>query len=154
MTTSDLVGAICSFKFSFMGNLKLTAMACIAAITITSCSQKMRFAKSLVVPGAEGTVKVKKDNNSNYNVHVNVLHLAHPKDLQQPKKTYVVWMKSKDNAIKNIGQIKTASGFWSKTLKASLSTTTSFAPASFFITAEDIGEISTPGTFTVLTTEK
>jgi hypothetical protein len=119
---------------------------------LSACSRKMNFTRSVVVPTAEGDVKIKKDRNNNYEIHVFVLHLAQPDKLQPPKNTYVVWMETREDGIKNIGQLKSSSGFLSKTLKASLSAVSSFKPRRIFITAEEAADIQHPGLQTVLTT--
>lgn len=67
------------------------------------------------------------------------------------KETYVAWMQTEHNGIKNIGQLKSSSGLFSKTLKSSLQTTTAFAPVRFFITAEDNGDTQNPGMQLVMT---
>ena len=127
----------------------VSALVCL----LSACSKKMNFTRSVVMPTAEGGVKIKKDRNNNYAINVSVLHLAQPGKLQPPKQTYVVWMETKEDGIKNIGQLKSSSGFLSKTLKASLSAITSFKPRRFFVTAEEAGDIQHPGLQTVLTTE-
>jgi hypothetical protein len=131
----------------------VTFISMMAVLTLfTSCSKKLSFAKSVVVPAAEGTVKVKKDKNENYNIQVKVKNLAEPKRLQPPKDTYIVWMETKNNEVKNLGKLKSESGFFTSGLKASLETVTSFKPHSFFITAEDAGNVTYPGNFVVLRT--
>lgn len=122
-------------------------------IIITGCSRKLYFKQSTVVPAAEGSVKIKKDRNDNYNIDVSVVRLANPERLHPPKKTYVVWMETKDNGIKNIGKINSSTSLFSKTLKASLNTITSFHPKKFFITAEEDGAIQHPGSQVVLSTK-
>lgn len=117
------------------------------------CSKKIYFAKSRVVPAAEGKVKIKKDRNKNYDINISILRLADPERLQPPKKAYVVWMETKENGIKNIGMINSTSGFFSKRLRASLSTKTAFKPIHFFITAEENGAVQYPGSQLVLTTD-
>ena len=54
-----------------------------------SCSKKIAFQSSSVVPAAEGTVKVTKDNNSNYVIRLELSNLAEPEKLQPSKQTYV-----------------------------------------------------------------
>ena len=105
-----------------------------------------------MVPAAEGSVKVKKDGNSNYKIDLNVMRLAEPNRLDPPREMYIVWMETEQNGRKNIGQLKTSSGFLSKTLKSSLNTVTSFKPTGFFITAEDDANIQYPGGQKVLST--
>jgi hypothetical protein len=66
---------------------------------------------------------------------------------------YVVWMETTDNRIRKIGQLKTSSGLFSKTLKSSLTTVSVVEPRRFFITAEKDGNIDSPGSTIVLTTK-
>ncbi len=140
-------------KYISIASARLLTLILIAAI-LHSCSQKMQFLQSTVVPAAEGKVKIKKDDNSNYSISLNLLNLAEPGRLQPPKKNYVVWIETGQNTFKNIGQLKSSSGFLSKALKASLNTVTSFQPKRIFITAEDDGDINYPYGQTVLTTKE
>lgn len=118
-----------------------------------SCGSKMYFTQSTVVPAAEGSVKIKKDNNRNYAIEVNTIHLAKPESLQPAKNTYVVWMETAQNETKSLGQLKSSSGLLSKTLKGSLKTVTSYNPVRIFITAEDDALALQPGWQTVLSTK-
>jgi hypothetical protein len=104
------------------------------------------------VPEAEGYVKVKKDKNSNYDIDVSIRNLADPKRLTPARKTYVVWMETNQNGTKNIGQLNSSSGMFSKALKASLTTVSTFKPERIFITAEDDPKIEYPGSQVVITT--
>lgn len=123
-----------------------------ATVVLPSCgTTKYNFSTSSVVPAAEGKVKVKKDGNSNYKISLDVMRLAEPQRLSPSKAMYIVWMETEQNGRKNIGQLKTSSGFLSKTLKSSLSTVTAFKPTGFFITAEDDANIQYPGAV-ILTT--
>lgn len=114
-----------------------------------SCSKKMNFQTSQVVPAAQGFVKTKMDKNNNYSIKLKVNHLAKPEKLTPPRKEYVVWMATEQNEIKNIGRLKSSLG----TLSGSLVTVTAFKPVSFFITAEDRSDISIPGSTIILKTE-
>ena len=127
--------------------------AVLILIYFSSCAKKISFQSSSVVPAARGDVKVKKDNNNNYNIQISVNNLAEPKRLQPSKTAYVVWMETDQNSVKNIGQIKSSKKLFSKALKASISTVTPHYPTKFFITAENNGDISYPEGETVLTTE-
>jgi hypothetical protein len=106
-----------------------------------------------VVPGAEGSVKVKKDNNQNYLIDLHVDHLAPSQSLTPPKKSYVAWMETKENGTKNIGQVNSSKGMFSKARKADLSTVSTFKPIRIYITAEENASIETPGSMVVLTTD-
>jgi len=125
----------------------------ILAIFTLSCSKKMIFNSSSIVPAASGSVKFKSDKNDNQSIEVKVIHLAPASKLLPPQKTYVVWMMTENNGTKNIGQLQSSGSLFSKTLKASLTTVTSFKPTSFFITAEDDGSVQYSSPFVVLTTQ-
>jgi hypothetical protein len=120
--------------------------------SMSSCAKKFAFATSQVVPAAEGKVKVKKGKNDNYNISLDVIRLAEPQRLQPSRSYYVVWMETEQNGTRNIGQLKSKSGFLSKTLKAELKTVTPFEPRQFFITAEDDAAIQYPNGQIVLRT--
>ncbi len=117
-----------------------------------SCARKIAFQASTIVPGAEGTVKMKKDNNSNYTIHVELSNLAEPSKLEPAMKTYVIWMETEQEPVKNIGQINSSSSFLSKRLKGSFETVSSIKPTRIFITAENDGTIQYPGTQILTTT--
>lgn len=122
-------------------------------LVLQSCgTTKYNFSTSPVVPAAEGTVQVKKDKNSNYNIELDVKRLADPKRLSPAKEMYIVWMETEQNGRKNIGQLRTSSGLFSSTLKSSLKTVSTFKPIGFFITAEDNATIQYPAGQTVLST--
>lgn len=104
---------------------------------VVSCSQKVPFLISSVVPSAQGYVKIKKDKNRNYVIDLNVIRLVEPARLTPPKQGYIVWMETANSGVKNIGQLRTSTGMMSKTLKSSLTTVTPFKPTGFFITGED-----------------
>ncbi len=134
-------------------SIYLLTTALLISFAFSSCARKMSFQTSSVVPAAEGTVKIKKDKNSNYNINLNVMRLARPDRLNPPKDLYVVWMNTDGNAAKNIGQIKTSSSLLSKTLKSSLETVSTTNPTGFFITAESDGNVQYPSGEVVLKTQ-
>jgi hypothetical protein len=119
---------------------------------LSSCARKMSFQNSSVVPAAEGSVKVKKDKNNNYDIDLDVMRLANPDRLSPSKEFYVVWMNSDGNAAKNIGQIVSSSSFLSNSLKSSLKAVSTNKPTDFFITAEDDANVQFPSGQVVLTT--
>ena len=130
------------------------ALIFLLVLSLASCSRKISFQTSSVVPAAEGSVKVKKDNNNNYSIDLNVIRLADPKRLEPSKNTYVVWIETAQNGSKNIGSLNTSSSMFSKTLKSSLKTVSPFKPESLFITAEDNADIQYPGSQVVLRTDR
>lgn len=143
-------------KFLKFNSLKRNSLKGVFIIVIlalfASCAKKISFAGSSVVPAARGFVKVKQDNNSNYNIKVELTNLAEVSRLQPPRQTYVVWMETDQQTTKNIGQIHSSSNMLSKKLKASLETVSSFKPIKIFITAEDDAAVQYPGTQTILST--
>lgn len=136
MKTSNLIAAILAI-----------------ALLLSACGKKLNFVNSSVVPGATGNVDVKKDKNQNYVITVNVLNLAESKRLSPPKDVYVVWMETRDETAKKLGQITPSTGLLSKALKATMSATAITEPKRVFITAEDNIDVSYPGGQTVLSTQ-
>lgn len=119
---------------------------------ISSCAKKIVFESSSIVPAATGKVKIKKDNNNNYSIDINVESLAEPNRLSPPQDMYVVWIMTKENGVKNIGQIKSSTGLFSSKMKASLKAVSPFKPTRVFITAERNNDILYPGDQEILTT--
>jgi hypothetical protein len=120
-------------------------------LSSASCTQKIEFLNSSVVPAAKGTVNVKQDNNKNYAIEVAIVDLAEVERLS--KQTYVVWIETESGKAENIGQLKSSTGFLSKQHKATLETVTSFKPVKLFVTAEDGINVRFPDSRVVLTTD-
>jgi hypothetical protein len=133
---------------------KIVSLVVFALIFASSCSNKISFLTSSVVPAARGTVKIKTDSNKNHTINISLTNLAEPERLNPSKKMYMVWMETDQGAIKNIGQIMTDSGTFSKTLKADFKTVSSFTPTKIFITAEDDANVQSPAWDVVLTTAR
>ena len=141
-----------NLKITSTRAITLTIAATFTMLILAACAKKISFQTSSVVPAAKGSVKVKKDNNSNYQLKVYIGNLAKPDRLQPAKKMYVVWMQTESNGIKNIGQIKTSTGLLNSKLKASFEAVTSFKPVKIFVTAEDEAAVQYPGSQVVLST--
>jgi hypothetical protein len=139
-----------NFNNHLKGKIFPVFIALLMTFFLSACAKKVTFPDSPVVPGADGYVKVKEDNNDNYEIEVNVTHLAAPERLSPPKKVYVVWMETEATRIENIGQLNISSGLFSNTRKGSLETVTSYKPSEVFITAEDDSNIQYPGRQVVL----
>jgi len=122
------------------------------AILSFSCSRKVAFDVSTVEPAAQGTVKVNRDKNENYQIDLDVIRLAEPERLTPPKRTYVVWMETTQDGTKNLGQLKSSEALFSRNLRSSLGAVTPYEPVSFFITAEEEGDGSSPTGTVVLRT--
>jgi hypothetical protein len=127
----------------------LVVVILLPVILLNSCSHKEAFAKSVIVPGASGQVKLKKEKNNNYAISVWVRDLTPPKNLVPAKETYVVWNES-DNGTTNLGRLETSRSLFSRGFKASLTAVSPQKPRRIFITAEDDPQAVTPGTQVVL----
>lgn len=121
-------------------------------LPMQSCSKKVKFENSPVVPAARGDVKISKNSNKNYVIKIKFDNLAEVDRLDPPKKTYVIWMVTDQKSTKNIGQIESSSSMMSSKLKADFETATPFKPVKIFVTAEDDGNVEYPGMYTILTT--
>ena len=135
-------------------SIPLLSLGLFTIFTFMACARKVYFATSAVTPAAEGKVKLRQDDNGNYIIDVSITHLAPPKKLSPPRDMYIVWMETGSYGIKNIGRIKSRTGFLSTTLKGSLRTVTPAKPTKVFITAENERDIRHPGTPVVLTTKE
>jgi len=118
----------------------------------SSCSKKIIFPTSSIAPAAAGRVKIKKDNNNNYAIQVNIENLPDAKRLSPPRNYYVVWIETRNNGIKNLGRIVSSKGFLSSKMKASLNAVSPNKPKRVFITAENDEYIRYPGNMVVLDT--
>jgi hypothetical protein len=137
-----------------MKTIQSITVALLMLVVFSSCTPKMAFLDSSIVPSATGNVVVKRDRNNNYAMQIRIVNLAEAKKLDPPKNTYVVWMESGSESAKKLGQIATSSGLFSKALKAELNVTEMNKPDRIFITAEDDAGIQTPEGPTVLTTKR
>ena len=119
------------------------------AIGLTSCTKKIYFLKSEVVPAAEGSVIIKNDKNNNYVVQMTISNLAAIDRLQPPKTSYVVWIESESGEGRNVGRIVT-----SNHLNVSFKAVSAIRPTKVFITAEENETTQYPGSMVVLTTAR
>lgn len=119
--------------------MKNVILSIVLMVFITSCATKAKFPISGITPGAEITAKMKKDKNNNFRIFIEANYLASAERLSPPKKTYIIWILTKDNSIKNIGQLKSKSS-----KKSTFETLSSFKPVEIFITAENEGDLSIP----------
>ena len=134
-------------------NFTFGLLTVITLLSFISCTKKINFLNSSVVPAARGYVEVKNDKNKNYVIQIHLTNLAEVQRLEPSRQTYIVWMATDNEGTKNIGQIKSATSMMSKQLKASFETVSAFKPTKIFITAEDNADIQYPGSQVVLSTE-
>ncbi|UTA66894.1 MULTISPECIES: hypothetical protein [Emticicia] len=130
----------------------LITLGIVLAVSMSSCTKKIAFLNSSVVPAARGYVEIKSDKNKNNVIQIHLTNLAEVQRLQPARQTYIVWMKTDQELTKNMGQIKSSGNMMSKQLKATFETVTSFRPVLVFITAEDDPNTQYAGGQVVLTT--
>jgi len=123
-------------------------------ILSTSCAINESFLNSSVVPAAKGTVKIKKDNNKNYQINLEIKDLAEVERLQSSKRMYVVWMETERGIYENLGQLHSSTGFMSKQHTASLESSSPYKPVRIFVTAENESNVQYPDSKEILTTDK
>ena len=127
--------------------------AALIVFSFGSCSKKISFMNSTVAPAARGDVKVSRDHNRNYVVNLDIFNLAESTRLTPSRSVYVVWLMFNDATVKNVGQIKSTTGFLNKNLKASFTAISATKPTKVFITAEDDGSVQNPASQVVLSTD-
>lgn len=133
-------------------SILLLMVAAVMILSMSSCGTTNHFQASSTVPAAEGVVKIKKDNNKNYRIAININNLAEPEKLQPARSTYVVWMEGGDNQTKNIGQIKSSHSILSKSLKGTFETVSSIKPKKVFISAENDPGVQYPDNMNIVLT--
>lgn len=134
-------------------NKAVLAGLIVLALTSTSCSKKIAFIPSSVVPAAEGYVRI-KPRDGNYSIDVSLYNLAPSENLSPSRKMYVVWADTRRDGVKNIGSTNSSTGLLSKRLKASLEATLAYKPRKIFLTAEDDPTPKSPDRDVVISTRK
>ncbi|MGO2102648.1 MAG: hypothetical protein ACTH3E_06335 [Psychroflexus halocasei] len=116
---------------------------------LTSCSNTVEFPVSDVIPSSEAKAVVKKDDNENYQIKLEIDNLTEPDRLNPPKKYYIFWAET-EHGSQNLGQIKVKEAMLSSKKYAKLETSTPHKPLRLVISAENEVDKASPGTFTVL----
>lgn len=135
------------------GSISLAVFLALA-ISSVAYAQRVDFLLSTVAPAATGYVDIKTDQHKQYVIKVQVSDLAEAKKLVPAKQTYVVWIITEQTIVKNIGQINSLTGFFSRKVKPSLETVTPFKPIKVFITTEYNARVQYPSSHIVLTTQR
>lgn len=61
--------------------IKVFSLVLVVIFVASSCTNKISFLTSSVVPAARGTVKVKTDSNKNHTINIALVNLAEPERL-------------------------------------------------------------------------
>lgn len=107
---------------------------------LSSCASTAKFPVSKVVPAAEIVANKKQDKHNNYVIELTATNLAAPERLNPPKKNYIVWVVDENGITRNVGQLLN-----NNAEKAILKTTTPHNVKEIIITAEDEGNLTSPG---------
>ncbi len=110
-----------------------------AIVLFSACAETTRFPVSSLAPAAEIKAKTKVDNNNNNVITVEARNLASPERIDPSSTAYVLWIETKDNQIKNLGQLVNENAE-----TATLTTITPYDFKELFITAEERGNVNTP----------
>src|SRR5438067_1815049 len=84
---------------------KLGLLFLVCGLASTLLAEKVHLIRSELVPAASGEIEVSRDKNKNTEIDINVEHLAKPSNLTPPKSTYVVWIRSSNSDLQNLGQL-------------------------------------------------
>jgi hypothetical protein len=133
-------------------NIIMILLIASSMLVFSSCARKSTFLNSSVVPAAQGSVKVKTDNNKNYVIQIQIKDLADPGRLTPSKQSYVAWMETDQGRTENLGFLKTSKSFMSRQMTAKLETVSSYKPIKIFVTAENETNVQYPDRMVVLTT--
>lgn len=108
---------------------------------MAGCASTVSLANSSKVPGAEGKVTVKRTDNGNTAVDVNVEHLAKASQVDSRAVTYTVWVQSLDKATppQSVGNLLVDDN-----LKGHVSTVSPLASFDLVITPEASQQASAP----------
>lgn len=129
-----------------MRGVTLIAALCFAA-ALFGCAKTVELPPSSDLPAATGEVKVSKDDNNNTRLDLKVQHFAPPQRLQPPKSLYVVWVKTPNGEMHNVGQLNV-----NDDLEGELKATTPYEVFVVVITAENFATVTQPSQQVVLTT--
>jgi hypothetical protein len=137
--------------------LLLTVYSCAkktSATTKTEVTPASETAATLVIPEEnKGQVQIKRDVSGNYVVQINLRELeALNKVEETSNKAYIVWMNAANTKAKNLGQIKSNSGWLTDKSKASFEAVSVVKPTKIFITEEVMAEVKKPGKNIIWTT--
>ena len=141
-------------SYSLTKNILMGILITGMMFPINLSAKKNKFLTSSVVPAAQGYAKIKRDNNKNYVIKIEITDLADVARLNTSKVSYVVWMETDQNRTENLGQLNSSSGFLSKQNKASLETVSSYKPTKIFVTAEEFTNARYPAEKIIMSTDR
>lgn len=121
-----------------MKNIKFIIFTSLLVI-FTACSSSSKFPVSSTTPAADITAKKGMDKQNNYTLEITAENLANAERLNPAGHNYSVWIITKDNVVKNVGQLNVENA-----KKTTFKTTTAFDFDTVFITIENQGDLNYP----------
>lgn len=115
------------------------ALVLVLTLSLASCATTAKFPVSSVVPAAEISAKKSTDANKNSTLEITARNLASPDRLVPAGTNYSIWVVSKGQGTKNVGQLLVKNGD-----KANFKTTTAFDFDEVFITVENQSDLTYP----------
>lgn len=119
----------------------------------SACSPKINFPTSVVDPSATPKASVRKIENGDYRVKMDVNNLVVPERLSPQKKNYVVWVNTETHGVRNIGELKNRRGMLANKGKAHFEGTIPYKPVQIIVTAEHNPHVQISGDHTVFRSE-
>ena len=113
--------------------------ALVLSLFVVACATTAKFPVSSIVPAAEITAKKKTDANQNNILEITARNLASPDRLVPAGNHYSIWVVTKNQGTKNVGQLLVKNGD-----KANFKTTTAFDFDEVFITVENQSDLTYP----------
>lgn len=111
----------------------------VSILVLYSCATNAIFPVSNLVPAADISAKKTTDSNKNITLEITAKYLASPDRLKPPGNNYSVWIVTKKQGIKNVGQL-----IINNAKKTIFKTVTPFEFDELFITVENQGDLKYP----------
>ncbi len=105
----------------------------VAFFLVTAVWADIQLEPGIIVPGAQGVVKLSHDNNGNTVMELDGHHLAPPANLTPAKSYYVVWIQPRNQPLQIAGTLTVNP----QKEDASFKTSTPFKDFEVLVTAED-----------------
>lgn len=106
---------------------------------LNSCSSSAKFPISSIAPAADISAKKKINNQKNITLEITARNLASADRMNPPGKNYSIWVVTKDNGTKNVGQLNVRNA-----KKTTFNTVVPFDFKEIFITVEQQGDLEEP----------
>jgi hypothetical protein len=111
----------------------------VVMVSLTACATKVKFPVSSVTPAANMYAIKGTDNQKNYTLKIVAENLASAERISSSGNNYSVWIVTKNQGVKNVGQIDAQNA-----KKNVFNTTTAFDFNEVFITVENQSNLNYP----------